>query len=68
MRDLSFVITHLNRFMQVVLLHASSESKEEVRGISYFIEVDDTLKDILIVLSAEGGPSVILINPSGKMT
>ena len=51
-----------------MLLHASSESKEEVRGISYFIEVDDTLKDILIVLSAEGDPSVILINPSGKMT
>ena len=52
----------------MVLLHASSESKEEVRGVSYFIEVDDTLKDILIVLSAEGDPSVILINPSGKMT
>ena len=51
-----------------MLLHASSESKEEVRGISYFIEVDDTLKDILIVLSAEGDPSVTLINPSGKMT
>ena len=51
-----------------MLLHASSESKEEVRGVSYFIEVDDTLKDILIVLSAEGGPNVILIIPSGKMT
>ena len=51
-----------------MLLHASSESKEEVRGVSYFIEVDDTLKDILIVLSAEGDPSVTLINPSGKMT
>lgn len=51
-----------------MLLHASSESKEEVRSVSYFIEVDDTLKDILIVLSAEGDPSVILINPSGKMT
>lgn len=51
-----------------MLLHASSESKEEVRGISYLIEVDDTLKDIFIVLSAEGDPSLTLINPSGKMT
>ena len=51
-----------------MLLHASSESKEEVRGVSYFIEVDDTLKDILIVLSAEGDPCVLLVNSSGKMT
>ena len=51
-----------------MLLHASSESKEEVRGVSYFIEVDDTLKDILILLSAEGDPCVLLINSSGKMT
>ena len=51
-----------------MLLHASSESKEEVRGVSYFIEVDDTLKDILIVLSAEGDPCVLLINSSGMMT
>lgn len=51
-----------------MLLRASGESKEKVRGVSYFIEVDDTLKDILIVLSAEGDPSITLIKPSGKMT
>ena len=67
MQDLSFVIPHLNRFFQVVLLHASSESKEKGRGVSYFVEVDDTIKDILILLSAEGDPSLTLINPSRKI-
>ena len=58
----------LARLFQVVLLHASSESKDKVRDVSYFVEVDETLTDILIVLSAEGNPSLTLINPSGKMS
>ena len=51
-----------------MLLHVSSNSKEKVRDAPFVIEVDDTLQDIFIVLSAEGDPGITLLNPSGKIT
>ena len=46
----------------------SSDSKEEVRDVPFLVEVDNTLENILIVLSAKGNPGITLINPSGKFT
>ena len=51
---------------QVILLHARSDSEQEVEDKQFLIDVDNTLEDILIVLSAEGDPGITLINPTGK--
>ena len=45
-----------------------SDLKQEVKDVSYFIEADNTLKNVLIVLSSEGNPDIVLFNPSGKFT
>lgn len=54
--------------IQVILLDVRSDIKQEVRNVSYLIQADDTLKNVLIVLSAEGSPRITLLNPSGKFT
>lgn len=54
--------------IQVILLDVRSDIKQEVHNVSYLIQADNTLKNVLIVLSAEGSPRITLFNPSGKLT
>ncbi|XP_068754440.1 von Willebrand factor A domain-containing protein 7-like isoform X2 [Montipora capricornis] len=49
---------------EVILLDVRSDLKQEVEDVSYFIEADNTLKNVLIVLSSEGNPDIVLFNPS----
>ena len=58
----------IKSLLQVILLHARSDSKEAVRDIPFLIDVDNTLEDILIVLSAEDDPAITLFNPTGKIS
>ena len=44
-----------------------SDAKEEAQDIQFSIDLDNTLEDILIVLSAEANPSITLLNPTGKV-
>lgn len=44
-----------------------SDAKEKAQDIQFSIDVDNTLEDILIVLSAEADPSITLLNPTGKV-
>lgn len=44
----------------------SSESKQDEKDTPFMIDVDNTLEDVLIVLSAEGDPGITLFNPTGK--
>ena len=43
-----------------------SDAEEQEVYKKFTIDVDNTLEDILIVLSAEADPSIILLNPSGN--
>ena len=51
---------------QVILLHVSSDSEQDEEDTPFMIDVDNTLKDVLIVLSAEGDLGITLLNPTGK--
>lgn len=44
-----------------------SDVEEEAQDIQFSIDVDNTLEDILIVLSAEADPSITLLNPAGNI-
>lgn len=55
------------RIFQVILLHVKSDAKEKAKDIQFSIDVDITLEDILIVLSAEADPSITLSNPAGNV-
>jgi len=56
-----------NRIFQVILLHVRSDAKEKVQDIQYSIDLDNTLENVLIVLSAEADPSISLSNPTGNV-
>lgn len=60
-------LTHaINRIFQVILLHVRSDSKEKVKDMQFSVDVDSSLRDVLIVLSAEDDPGITLLNPTGN--
>lgn len=63
LRKLRYSLIHT---FQVILLHVSSDSKQDEEDTPFMIDVDNTLKDVLIVLSAEGDLEITLLNPTGK--
>ena len=44
-----------------------SDAKEKAKDIQFSVDVDITLEDILIVLSAEADPNITLLNPPGNV-
>lgn len=60
-------VRNQNCIFQVILLHVKSDAKEKAQDIQFSIDVDNTLEDILIVLSAEADPSITLLNPTGNV-
>ena len=44
-----------------------SDSEEKFRDKQFSIDVDSSLEDVLIVLSAEADPGITLLNPTGKI-
>lgn len=48
-------------------MHARSDSKEKFQDMQFSIDMDSTLHDVMIVLSAEDDLGITLLNPTGKI-
>lgn len=57
----------INRIFQVILLHVRSDSKDKVQDMQFSVDVDSSLQDVLIVLSADDDPGITLLNPTGNI-
>ena len=60
-------VRYQTRIFQVILLHVKSDAQEKAQDIQFSIDLDNTLEDILVVLSAEADPIITLLNPTGNV-